>query len=196
MWETALLYRQSGAAAGAPAPGVGNSPTFRPAWHRSGRAGTRCGKQPYIPVRLAPQRACWHPMWETALHSGPPGTAAGVLAPDVGISPTFRSAWHRSGRAGARCGKQPYFAGRRAQQRARRRQMWETALLCGPPGTAAGAPVPGVGNSPTSGRAGTSAEPPAQDMGNSPTSGRAERQLSRRRRIWETALLPGVRNGS
>ena len=178
-----------GDAADAPAPGVGNGPTLRAAGHRSRRAGVRCGKQPYLAGRRAPQRARRRQMWETALLSGPPGAAAGTPAPDVGNSPTWRpagdaadapvldmgnsptcgpqgdaadapapgvgngptlrAAGHRSRRAGVRCGKQPYLAGRRAPQRARRRQMWETALLSGPPGAAAGTPAPDVGNSPT-----------------------------------------------
>ncbi|WP_233453725.1 hypothetical protein, partial [Pantoea eucrina] len=36
-----------------------------------------------------------------------------------------------------------------ALQRVCRRTMWETALLCGPPGAAAGMPAHDVGNSPT-----------------------------------------------
>jgi len=63
-------------------------------------------------------------------------------------------------------------------------------------GMAAEPPAQDMGNRPTSGCAGTAAEPPAQDMGNSPTSGVPERQPGRRRQLWETALLPGVRNGS
>ena len=149
VWERALLCRPPGAVAGAPAPGVENSPTLRAAGRSCGRAGVRCGKQPYFAGRRAQLRARRRQMWETALLCGPPGTAAGAPASDVGNSPILRAAGRSCGRAGARCGKQPYFAGRRAQLRARRRQMWETALLCGPPGTAAGTPAPDVGNSPT-----------------------------------------------
>ncbi len=149
MWETALLCGPPGATAGAPASGVGNSPTLRAAGRCSGRTGVRCGKQPYFAGRRALQRVCRRTMWETALLCGPPGAAAGMPAHDVGNSPTLRAAGRYSGRSGVRCGKQPYFTGRRALQRAHRRQVWETALLCGLPGDAINAAALGMGNSPT-----------------------------------------------
>ncbi len=168
VWETALHCGAPDAAAGMPVSGVGNSPTLRarrcPVWETAllcGRAGARYGKQPYFAGRRALQRVRRRQVWETALLCRSPGAAAGAPAPGVGNSPTLRAAGRRSGCVGARCGKQPYFVGRRALQRVRRRQVWETALLCRPPGAAAGAPATDVGNSPTlqaakrhSGRAG------------------------------------------
>ena len=222
MWETALHSGPPGTAAGVLAPNVGNSPTFRSAWHRSGRAGARCGKQPYFAGRRVQQRARRRQVWETALLYGPPGTAAGAPAPGVGNSPTLRAAGHSSGRAGARCGKQPYIPDRLAPQRARRRQVWEAALLYGPQGAAADASAPGVGNSPTfqaavrqpcepalnHGQAGAAPDAPMQVWETALHGGQLATQLMRQRRIWETALLcgpqgdaadapaPGVGNGS
>jgi hypothetical protein len=186
------------AAAGAPVPGVGNSPTLRAAGRRSRRAGARCGKQPYFADRRMQrtpvpgngkqpyfadrrtqrayrcqgygkqpyfagrrtQRARRCRVWETALLSGPPDAAAGAPVPGMGNSPTFRAAG-RSGRASAGYGKQPYFADRRTQ-RAHRCRCGKQPYFAGRlPDAAVGAPVPGVGNSPTlraagrcSGRAG------------------------------------------
>jgi len=209
VWETALPYGSTGVAVGAPAPGMGNSPTLRAAGHRSGRISAGCGKRPYFTGRRAPQRANQCRVWETALLCGPPSAAAGAPAPDVGNSPTLRAAGRRSGCAdagmgngptwrpagnaadapapdmgnsptlraarrrgkcaGARYGKQPYFAGRQATRLMHRRALWETALLCGPPGDAADAPARVMGNSPTLGAAGDAVDAPAPGVGNGPT---------------------------
>ena len=121
VWERALLCRPPGAVAGAPAPGVENSPTLRAAGRQACETALKHGQA---------GAATDPPMqvWETALHGG-------QLATQL-----MRRCW---------IWETALLAGRKATQLMRQRQVWETALLCGPPGTAAGAPASDVGNSPT-----------------------------------------------